>query len=156
MTFLPATDLADEIEKVAAQVSRWVEDVVADGGDPSTIGVLTRFNKTRDTLVRALDDRGLRVVSVDRNTSYRGGAPLVMTFHRAKGMEFTHVVLFGVDDSSSIDVARSAYDEQTREAAELQERSLLYVGATRARDQLAVAWAGEASGLLTAGTVPSG
>ena len=156
VTFLPATDLADEIEQVAAQVSRWVEDVVADGGDPSTIGVLTRFNKTRDTLVRALDDRGLRVVSVDRNTSYRGGAPLVMTFHRAKGMEFTHVVLFGVDDSSSIDVARGAYDEQTREAAELQERSLLYVGATRARDQLAVAWAGEASGLLAAGTVPSG
>ncbi len=26
-----------------------------------------------------------------------------MTFHRAKGMEFTHVVLFGVDDSSSVD-----------------------------------------------------
>ena len=117
--------------------------------------MLTRFNKTRDTLVRALDDRGLRVVSVDRNTSYRGGAPLVMTFHRAKGMEFTHVVLFGVDDSSSVDVARSAYDEQTREAAELQERSLLYVGATRARDQLAVAWAGEADALLKAGTALS-
>lgn len=65
-----------------------------------------------------------------------------MTFHRAKGMEFTHVVLFGVDDSSNIDVARGAYDNQTREAAELRERSLLYMGATRARDRLAVAWAG--------------
>ena len=152
VTFLPARDLADEIEQVAALLNRWVDEIVEDGGDPSTIGVLTRFNKTRDTLVRALDDRGLRVVSVDRNTRYRGGAPLVMTFHRAKGMEFTHVVLFGVDDSSSVDVARSAYDEQTREAAELQERSLLYVGATRARDQLAVAWAGEASGLLVTRT----
>ena len=129
----------------------WSEEILEVGGDPSRIGVLTRFNKTRDTLVRALDDRGLRVVSVDRNTRYRSGTPLVMTFHRAKGMEFTHVVLFGVDDSSSIDVARGAYDEQTREAAELQERSLLYVGATRARDQLAVAWAGEASELLKTG-----
>ena len=152
VTLLPATDLQDEIEQVTALVRRWSEEILEDGGDPSTIGVLTRFNKTRDTLVRALDDRGLRVVSVDRNTTYRGGAPLVMTFHRAKGMEFTHVVLFGVDDSSSVDVARSAYDEQTLEAAELQERSLLYVGATRARDQLAVAWAGEASPLLVTGT----
>lgn len=142
VTFLPAADLAKEIEQVADLIRRWTEEILENGGDPSTIGVLTRFNKTRDTLVRALDDRGLRVVSVDRNTSHRGGAPLVMTFHRAKGMEFTHVVLFGVDDSSSVNVARSAYDEQTLEAAELQERSLLYVGATRARDQLAVAWAG--------------
>ncbi|APX34018.1 DNA helicase UvrD [Brachybacterium sp. P6-10-X1] len=148
VTLLPATDLRDEIEQVTALVRDWSEKITAQGGDPSTIGVLTRFNKTRDTLVRALDDRGVRVVSVDRNSSYRGGAPLVMTFHRAKGMEFTHVVLFGVDDSSSIDPARGAYDEQTREAAELQERSLLYVGATRARDRLAVAWVGEASGLL--------
>lgn len=155
VTFLPATDLADEIEKVAGLIRQWAEEIVGEGGDPSTIGVLTRFNKTRDTLVRALDDRGLRVVSVDRNTNYRGGAPLVMTFHRAKGMEFTHVVLFGVDDSSSVDVARSAYDEQTLEAAELQERSLLYVGATRARDQLAVAWAGEANALLQARTALS-
>ena len=152
VTLLPATDLQDEIEQVTALVRRWSEEILEDGGDPSTIGVLTRFNKTRDTLVRALDDRGLRVVSVDRNTRYRSGAPLVMTFHRAKGMEFTHVVLFGVDDSSSVDVTRGAYDEQTREAAELQERSLLYVGATRARDQLAVAWAGEASPLLVTGT----
>src|SRR5699024_6262534 len=104
--------------------------------------------KTRDTLVRALDDRGLRVVSVDRNTRYRGGSPLVMTFHRAKGMEFTHVVLFGVDDSSTVDAGRGAYDEQTREAAELQERSLLYVGATRARDRLAVAWAGTLNSMV--------
>lgn len=148
VTFLPATDLQDEIAQVTDLLRDWIDEVTAEGGDPSTIGVLTRFNKTRDTLVRALDDRGLRVVSVDRNSSYRGGAPLVMTYHRAKGMEFTHVVLFGVDGSSSIDPARRAYDEQTREAAELQERSLLYVGATRARDRLAVAWAGEASGLL--------
>ncbi|MBB5832515.1 UvrD-helicase domain-containing protein [Brachybacterium aquaticum] len=147
VTFLPATDLADEIEKVASLLRDWLDEVVKEGGDPSTIGVLTRFNKTRDTLVRALDDRGLRVVSVDRNTTYRGGAPLVMSFHRAKGMEFTHVVLFGVDDSSSIDPSRGAYDDQTREAAELQERSLLYVGATRARDKLAVAWRGRESAL---------
>lgn len=148
VTLLPASDLKEEIESIAALLKGWIEEVEAADGDPSTIGVLTRFNQTRDILVRALDERGLRVVSVDRNTSYRGGAPLVMTFHRAKGMEFTHVVLFGVDDTSMIDPTRGAYDEQTRNAAELQERSLLYVGATRARDRLAVTWAGERSRYL--------
>src|SRR5699024_2037589 len=56
VTFLPAVDLADEIEKVAELIRRWTVENVEAGGDPSTISVLTRFNKTRDTLVRALDD----------------------------------------------------------------------------------------------------
>lgn len=65
-----------------------------------------------------------------------------MTYHRAKGMEFTHVILFGVGEEARYDPARTAYDEQSREAAELRERSLLYVAATRARDQLAITWSG--------------
>lgn len=145
---LPAVDLADEIEQVAGLLRAWIAEVQENGGDPSTIGLLTRWNKTRDVLVRALDDRGLKVASVDRNVSHRRGAPLVMTYHRAKGAEFTHVVLFGVDASSALDTERGGYDKQTREALELQERSLPYVGATRARDRLAVAWARESARLL--------
>lgn len=57
-------------------------------------------------------------------------------------------MLFGVDESLVIDPAQSACDEQTRHAAELLERSLLYVGATRARDRLAATWAGEQSPYL--------
>ena len=145
VTFVPGTDLNDEIEQVAALLHEWIDEVGSNGGDASTIGLLTRWNKTRDTLVRALDDRGIAVSSVDRNATYRRGTPLAMTFHRAKGMEFTHVVLFGVDAEAAYDPGRNAYDEQTRESAELLERSLLYVGATRARDRLAVAWSGERS-----------
>lgn len=74
---------------------------------------------------------------------------MAMTFHRAKGMEFSRVVLFGVDAKSVRTLTEdAAYDEQAREAAELQERSLLYVGASRARDQLAVSWSGEPSAYL--------
>lgn len=148
VTFVPGRDLNDEIEQVASLLHAWIEEVESNGGDASTIGLLTRWNKTRDTLVRALDDRGIAVSSVDRNATYRKGTPLAMTFHRAKGMEFTHVVLFGVDAEAAYDPGRNAYDDQTRESAELLERSLLYVGATRARDRLAVAWSGERSRYL--------
>ncbi|EWS81342.1 UvrD/REP helicase [Brachybacterium phenoliresistens] len=149
---LPARDLADELEQVAALLREWAEEMGPEE-DLSTIGLLTRWASTRDLLVRGLDDRGIPVASVDRNVAYRKGAPLAMTFHRAKGMEFTRVVLFGIDADSLDDRPGRSYDEQTHEAAELQERSLLYVGASRARDRLAVAWSGEVSEMLNGSTV---
>ena len=72
-----------------------------------------------------------------------------MTMHRAKGLEFRKVLLF---DVSATAIPRSLRDQQYSKAdradAMLRERSLLYVAATRARDQLAISWSGEASPLL--------
>src|SRR5699024_9877977 len=45
VTLLPASDLQDEIEQVAALVRRWSDEILEKGGDPSTIGVLTRFKR---------------------------------------------------------------------------------------------------------------
>ena len=72
-----------------------------------------------------------------------------MTMHRAKGLEFRKVLLFDVSRNA---IPRSLRDQQYSEAdrddALLRERSLLYVAATRARDQLAISWSGEQSPLL--------
>lgn len=149
VVFRPAMNLGDEFEQVAQLLREWIDEMQRRGEDISTIGLLTRWGSTRDLLVRALDERGVPVASVDRNVTYRRRTPMAMTFHRAKGMEFARVVLFGIDAKSVRTLTQdAAYDEQAREAAELQERSLLYVGASRARDQLAVSWSGEASPLL--------
>ncbi|MGO2312894.1 MAG: UvrD-helicase domain-containing protein [Brachybacterium tyrofermentans] len=151
---IPAKNLGEEFEKVAQLLREWTEEMQAQGEDISTIGLLTRWGSTRDLLVRALDERGVPVASVDRNVTYRRRTPMAMTFHRAKGMEFSRVVLFGVDAKSvRILTEDVAYDEQAREAAELQERSLMYVGASRARDQLAVSWSGAPSGYLRTETM---
>jgi len=63
-----------------------------------------------------------------------------MTMHRAKGMEFSKVVLAGIGASlSATGTARlDAMDEAERADAELRERSLVYVATTRARDELVV------------------
>lgn len=72
-----------------------------------------------------------------------------MTMHRAKGMEFAKVVLVGVGAKNMprtyfID----ALPEGDRADALQRERSLLYVAATRARDELVVVYAGDPSDLL--------
>ncbi|MFF2831931.1 3'-5' exonuclease [Cellulosimicrobium cellulans] len=80
-----------------------------------------------------------------------GGSVQVMTMHRSKGMEFKRVVLFGVSGTEAgWGAGNDGLPESERADAELRERSLLYVAATRARDELAVLWTGERSELLPA------
>lgn len=82
-------------------------------------------------------------------TAVHTGEPAVMTMHRAKGMEFAKVILFSVGDSQMpMQWALKDLGEAERADALLQERSLLYVAATRARDELVVSWSGKPSELL--------
>ncbi len=79
---------------------------------------------------------------------------MVMTMHRAKGMEFTKVILFDVSASSIPAGLRNfEFSEEDQADAQLRERSLLYVAASRARDELVVTWskADGQSPLLRAG-----
>lgn len=77
------------------------------------------------------------------------GLPVVMTMHRAKGTEFLNVLLFGVSASALPSQAvLSGLSDIERDDALLRERSLLYVAATRARDQLACTWSGPRSPLV--------
>ena len=97
-------------------------------------------NGVDETLAR-LREAGLAAVKVDDRTSESAlpGGIRVMTMHRAKGLEFTHVLL--LDVNTLLD-PRRRYREPLDKTAladwRLRERSLLYVAATRARDVLAV------------------
>jgi superfamily I DNA/RNA helicase len=72
-----------------------------------------------------------------------------MTMHRAKGLEFSRVILFGVD-RDALPSAQALADETADERAdrEARERFLLYVAASRARDALVVLWTGTPSPFL--------
>ena len=73
----------------------------------------------------------------------------VMTMHNAKGLEFTHVVLMGVNEGALPQRYRLiGLPEAEREDARQQEQALLYVAASRARDKLLVSMVGEPSELL--------
>lgn len=79
------------------------------------------------------------------------GKPVVMTMHRAKGMEFARVLIFGVDATAlPAPFALKNVADADRVDVLQREKSLLYVAATRARDELVVLWAGDPSQLLPA------
>ena len=148
---LHATDRADELSKAAELLRVWLEqDRDSEDSAPETIAVLVRDRYQRDAVVNGLAQHGIEVRAVDREAAGRG-MPVVMTMHRAKGLEFRKVLLFDVSRNA---IPRSLRDQQysdaDRDDALLRERSLLYVAATRARDQLAISWSGEASPLITA------
>ena len=141
---IPCATLSEELDKAADLIRLWVAETDA----PETIAVLVREQRQRDRVVTGLAERGVTIRAVDRE-HIKPGQPVVMTMHRAKGTEFSKILLFGVDQGA---IPRPLRDEQYAEDAWadalLRERSLLYVAATRARDELALSWSGDPSQLL--------
>ena len=137
-----------ELDAVAAKIKAWL----AEGDvEPESIAVLTRSQDDRDRFVRGLGERGVTVRALDKSAASLG-YPLVLTMHRAKGMEFSRVILSGADDKHvpSPATLRNLPDEERAEAL-LRERSLLYVASSRARDALVVTWSGKRTTLLGEG-----
>ncbi|ANS29902.1 putative ATP-dependent DNA helicase [Rhodococcus opacus] len=141
---LECDNAADELDKVADKVREWLGAEV----DPATIAVLTRGQTDRTQFVRALGERGVDARALDNNPATVGHVQ-VLTMHRSKGMEFSRVILAGIDDTHVPSAATlRAVPEEERAEALLRERSLLYVAASRARDELVVTWSGKRSELI--------
>ena len=141
---LPASSIVDELDQSADLLRRWLDE----GVTPEQIGILVRDRFQRERVVGGLGERGVKVRSVDRE-AIKPGQPVVLTMHRAKGTEFERILLFGVQEGSIPAAMREAqYDEVAKADALLRERSLLYVAGSRARDVLAITWAGDRSPLL--------
>ena len=141
--------LTEELDFAASTIARWRDDL--SGDQLETIAVLVRDSRQRDLVVTGLGDRGVEVRAVDRDQP-RPGLPVVMTMHRAKGTEFARVLLFGISAGSvPMPLREYAMSDEDLADALLRERSLLYVAASRARDELVVTWSGEPSGLLARG-----
>ncbi|MSS46579.1 AAA family ATPase [Cutibacterium sp. WCA-380-WT-3A] len=135
----------EEFDILAKTVGEW-----AKGEQPETTAILVRDRSQRDRVIDALHERGVQTRAFDHGP-IPSGVPIVMTMHRAKGMEFSKIFLFGIS-SRSIPMGIKAYDfdEDEKKQALLRERSLLYVAASRARDELVVSWTDEPSPLLNA------
>lgn len=138
--------IEEEFDGVAQQVRHWNET----GSPGETIGLLCASRYRGERWVRELADRGLRAKFIGPDKKPPAGddqTVAVMTLHRAKGMEFSKVVLAGMNASDSFGGAHAVSDEEQADAA-LRQRSLIYVAATRARDELMVTWVGEPNLLL--------
>ncbi|MFH8249485.1 3'-5' exonuclease [Microbacterium sp. B2969] len=137
---------SDHVWEQTDAVARTIADWQAAGvGD--SIAILGRTTVALKRLQRQLDDRGIATALYGE--AIKPGTPLLVTMHSAKGLEFSRVVLFDVSEGSvPLPLALHGLTGTDLEDAMLRERSLLYVAASRARDELVVTWAGSPSGLL--------
>ena len=142
---ISATTDRGQYDNVAEVIKGWLAD---DEISPETVAVLTRSRNQGLKLKDQLADRGV-TAAVTEPGDAAVGHPVVLTMHKAKGMEFSRVLLFNVSEGS-IPNAWALKDvvAEELEDAMLRERSLLYVAASRARDELVISWAGKASPLL--------
>lgn len=98
----------------------------------------------------ALEDDGVPVTVIESDASVQGQGVRLATFHRLKGLEFPRLVLTGVHKGLMPLRVRAYYElnEEDRKVWDRRQRCLLYVAASRARDELVVTGWGERSPFL--------
>lgn len=123
-------DPGAEVDRILAMVEGWYSDRLP----ARSIAVLLQSDSEHDlaaTIVAGLRDRGIASfwATEDRESKARVGmvedAVVVSTIHSAKGLEFPRVVVCGLHHRGSGERA-------------LRNRNTVYVGFTRAIDELAV------------------
>lgn len=144
-TILHATDRVDEAHQIARYLQEWVRQPEV------SIGILCRSLRRCEEIAAQLGEEGIEVNTLHDANSTADHPVNVLTMHNAKGLEFTHVVLLGVGRDSLPPRYQITGLAAAEKADALQrERALLYVAASRARDQLLVSIIGEPSELLPA------
>ncbi|QUX28182.1 AAA family ATPase [Nocardiopsis akebiae] len=138
-------DRAEELTALGDWVRVWLEAGVA----PAEIAVAGRNQWVVRGIAKELEARGVPTAQLE--DSGAAEAVRVGTMHRLKGQEFRCVALIGVSDhllppKAAIEAADG--DQVALEHAFQQERTLLFVACTRARDALYVSHVGRASRLI--------
>ena len=122
-----APTLGGELDIAEEHIRAWLKD-----DEKASIGVLTHNRRDVDRIIDGLESRGIDI------SSGEGPGVHVTTMHSSKGMEFTHVVLARITEGTVPAQARHGLTAEDLEHLRRRERSLLYVAASRARDQLVV------------------
>ncbi|WP_304453802.1 UvrD-helicase domain-containing protein [Nocardiopsis sp. YSL2] len=140
---------ADRAEELTA-LGDWVRVWLEAGVRPADIAVAGRNHWIVRGIAKELEARGVATTPLEG--AGRAEAVRVGTLHRLKGQEFRCVALVGVSDhllppKAAIEAADG--DQVALEHAVQQERTLLFVACTRARDALYVSHVGRPSRLIT-------
>ena len=111
------------------------------------LAVLCRLRAQIADLVEALVTRGVPCVydldTIDPALPQQAGEPAgvrVLTIHAAKGLEFAHVFISGANVGVMPLLSRDPDASADRHADPAEERRLLYVAMTRARDVLEISY----------------
>lgn len=132
-------------------LSEWIWSLLREGYRPDDIAVFARAKTVLEEIVPELEKRGLTCFQLSEGAASQPDYIAAGTTHRAKGLEFKAVAVVGVDDfwfPCQPELQRLE-DPSEREAFINQERQLLYVACTRARERLWISCAGKPSRFLS-------
>jgi len=134
---LHSTHLNDAVAQTVNKIAQWR---ALDAGAPQSVAVLLPKKSVAEKFEVALAEAGIASKFVDNTVVNDPGVVQLMTMHRSKGMEFSRVVLFKQGTLLGGDGALRHPELSEAELNEqhLRNRSLLYVAATRARDELVI------------------
>ena len=134
-----AVFIATEIAKLTKQ-----------GLPPDEIAVFARTRQLLKSIEEQLATAQIPFTRLDENNGVHEGAVNVGTMHRAKGLEFKVVFAVSISDNTVPlpQSLKAAVDATALAEAIEQEKHLLYVSVTRARDLVYVCWNGQPSRYL--------
>ncbi|WP_275416284.1 protein kinase domain-containing protein [Actinoplanes xinjiangensis] len=144
-TFQAAESWQQELSKIVDTIRAWQNL-------PGGIAVAVPTRGLAADVVDHLATAGVDVVEIGSDGPGRTDGVHVGTMHRFKGLEYQRMILAGISDGLVPNQAVYAWrdEDPTRFRMERQRaRSLLFVAATRARDELAVFWHGTPSPFIT-------
>lgn len=130
----PGEDVA-----LAAEI---VAEAIELGADPGNAAVLAPTNAQADVLRSALKAAGAPNTDLAKYEGVHEPVVRVGTFHRAKGLEFKHVIVTGLS-ASMWPPRRPGLDAAAQAEARARDVRAAFVAMTRARDRLDVVVAGE-------------
>ena len=142
----PSRDRAEELEAIEHAVRGWFEV----GHTPDAVAIVARTAGEVDEIVTALQKRRVPVAKLGRRGRVDGMVN-VATMDRVKGLEYPCVVVTGLSEATLPPPGSVCPPDEDRSQHlnDLQtERSLVYVAASRARDELALTWYGPPAALL--------
>ncbi len=154
----PRLEGFETFEKEAAFLGDYLRELSENGESLKDCCVVVRTNSLLKKFQEALEARELSTVLLDPRSpeNRRDEGVRLGTMHRVKGLEFERMFVAGVGAKYlPLHHLVASEDATVREEGELQERSLLYVAATRARNHLVITWHGEPSPFLERELPPS-
>lgn len=140
------------VAEEVANAGRYLRNLLAEGIKPAEIAIFVH-GKTllRDRAGAACREAGVPSWELSDDSLVDGNGVFIGTMHRAKGLEFRAVIVMGCEDKlmPMKSVLDRKPDQADRDEFVEQERRLLYVACTRARERLLLTYTGTKSRFLS-------
>ncbi|MEU4643984.1 UvrD-helicase domain-containing protein [Micromonospora sp. NPDC023814] len=145
-TFRGTATWAQERDMIVDQLATW--------GNPTngSVAICVPTKELAGDVIARLQAEGLPVVEIGPDGPKQPDGIHVGTMHRFKGLEYQRMIIAGVSDGLVPRQMISRYrdsDPKRYQRERQRDRSLLFVAATRPRDELVVFWHGTPSPFLT-------